>query len=90
MTEQRPRCARPTGDDPVWCFLAAVVTHEAAHTSEGTERQALEAEIAQLRRCQAAGHLPPSDGLRAVSYVAKVEAKLRAIRDSRQSSVGSR
>ena len=59
--------ADPTGEDPVWCFLAAVVTHEAAHTSEGTERQALEAEIAQLRRCQAAGHLPPSDGLRAVS-----------------------
>lgn len=79
-----------TDHDPVWCLLAAVVSHEAAHTSEDTERQALEAEIAQLRRCQRAGHLPPTDGLRAVSHIAKVEARLRAIRDSRQSSVGRR
>lgn len=77
----------PWAHDAVWCFLAAVVSHEAAHVSEGTERQALEAEIAQLRRCQAAGHLLPSDGMRAVSHVAKVEAKLRAIQ--RQSTVFS-
>ena len=35
----------------LWCQLAEVLAHEAAHTSPLTERQALMAEAAQLRRC---------------------------------------
>ena len=69
-----------TNQESVWCLLAAVLSHEAAHDAVNTERLALEAEVAQLRRCQADGHLPPTDGLRAASYVAKAEAKLRDYR----------
>ena len=70
-----------TDQESVWCLLAAVLSHEAAHTALNTERQALEAELEQLRRCQAAGHLLPTDGWRAASHLAKVEARLRECRE---------
>ena len=72
---------RTSNHEYVWCQLAAVVAHEAAHTGPLTERQALTAEIAQLRRCLFAGHLHSGDGWSAVSYVGKVEAKLRNPRE---------
>lgn len=72
---------RTTSHEYVWCLLAAVVAHEAAHTGPLTERQALTAEIAQLRRCLFAGHLHSSDGWSAVSYLGKVETKLRSPRE---------
>jgi hypothetical protein len=65
----------------VWCLLAAILTHEAAHTTPLTERQALIAEAAQLRRCLLAGHLYSGDGWSAGSYLQKVEAKLRHPRE---------
>ena len=78
MTERQPYCvADLTDQESVWCLLAAVLSHEAAHTAVNTERQALKAELEQLRRCQAAGHLLPTDGWRAASHLAKVEARLR-------------
>jgi hypothetical protein len=72
---------RTTNHEYVWCLLAAVVAHEAAHTGLLTEVQALTAEIAQLRRCLLAGHLYAGDGWSAVSYLGKVEAKLRHPRE---------
>ncbi len=70
-----------THHEYVWCLLAAVVAHEMAHTGPLTERQALTAETVQLRRCLFAGHLHSSDGWSAVSYLGKVEAKLRNPRE---------
>ncbi len=64
-----------------WCLLAAVLAHEAAHTALRTERQALMAEAAQLRRCLFAGHLSSGDGWSPVTYLDKVEAKLRHPRE---------
>lgn len=66
-----------TGQDEVWCLLAAVLSHEAVHTAVNTEREALEAEAAQLRRCVIARHLPAADLGLVVSHVSKIEAKLR-------------
>ena len=68
---------RATGQDEVWCFLAAVLSHEAAHTGVDTERQALEAEAAQLRQCAVASHLAAGDVAKIASRLAKIEAKLR-------------
>jgi hypothetical protein len=65
----------------VWCQLAAVVAHEAAHTAPLTERQALTAEVAQLRRCLFAGHLHAKNGWNGVAYLGKVEARLRNPRE---------
>jgi hypothetical protein len=65
-----------TQKEYVWCLLAAVFAHESAHTTPATERQALVAEAAQLRRCLSAGHLFAGDGWSALSYLGKVEAKL--------------
>jgi hypothetical protein len=45
----------------VWCLLAAVLAHESAHTTPNTERDALMAEAAQLRRCISSGHLFPDE-----------------------------
>jgi hypothetical protein len=70
-----------TQHEYVWCLLAAVLAHEAAHTAPGTERQALIAEAAQLRRCLFAGHLFSSDGWNPLAYLGKVEAKLRNPRE---------
>jgi hypothetical protein len=70
-----------TSHEYIWCLLAAVFAHEAAHISPNTERQALTAEAAQLRRCLFAGHLHAADGWSAVSYLGKVEAKLRNPRE---------
>lgn len=70
-----------TNSEYVWCLLAAVLTHESAHTAPLTERQALSAEAAQLRRCLLAGHLYSGDGWSAGSYLLNVEAKLRHPRD---------
>jgi hypothetical protein len=72
---------RTTNHEYVWCLLAAVVAHETAHTGPLTEVQALTAEIAQLRHCLLAGHLHSGDGWSAVSYLGKVEAKLRHPRE---------
>ena len=72
---------RLTTREYVWCLFAAVFSHEAAHTAPLTERQALAAELAQLRRCLLAGHLHASDGWSAASYVGKVQAKLRSPRE---------
>jgi hypothetical protein len=66
-----------TNHEYIWCLLAAVLTHEAAHTKPDTEREALEAEAAQLRRCLFAGHLYSSSGWSSGDYLQKVEAKLR-------------
>lgn len=65
----------------LWCLLAAVLAHEAAHTAPMTERQALTAEASQLRQCLFAGHLPSTDGWSTGAYLQKVEAKLRNPRD---------
>lgn len=72
-----------TQRDYVWCLLAAVVAHENAHTALNTERQALTAELAQLRRCLFAGHLHATDGWNAITYLGKLEAKLRNPREHR-------
>jgi hypothetical protein len=72
---------RSTHHEYVWCLLAAVIAHEAQHTAPKTERQALLAEAAQLRRCLFAGHLHSGDGWSAVTYLGKVEAKLRHPRE---------
>lgn len=72
---------RTTNYEYVWCLLAAVLTHEAAHTAPMTERQALMAEAEQLRRCLFAGHLYSGDGWSPLSYLQKVEAKLRHPRE---------
>jgi hypothetical protein len=66
-----------TNDDYVWCLLAAVLTHEAAHTTPETEPEALKAEASQLRECLFAGHLYSSSGWSAGAYLQKVEAKLK-------------
>ena len=66
-----------TGQDEVWCFLSAVLSHEAAHSAINTEQQALEAEAEQLRRCLFASHPPGGDVGRLASYISKVEAKLQ-------------
>jgi hypothetical protein len=68
---------RLTNHEYIWCLLAAVLTHEAAHATPDTEREALEAEAAQLRQCLFAGHLYSSSGWSAGDYLQKVEAKLR-------------
>jgi hypothetical protein len=65
----------------VWCLLAAVLAHESAHTTPETERQALMAEAAQVRRCLFAGHLYSAGGWNPLAYLQKVEAKLRAPRE---------
>jgi hypothetical protein len=70
-----------TNHEYVWCLLAAVLAHEAAHTGPNTERAALIAEAEQLRRCLFAGHLHAADGWSAVSYLGKVEAKIRKPRE---------
>jgi hypothetical protein len=66
-----------TGQDDVWCLLAAVLTHEAAHRAINTEREALEAEAARLRDCLMSGHLSQGEVLRLASSIARIEAKLR-------------
>jgi hypothetical protein len=68
---------RLTNHEYIWCLLAAVLTHESAHTRPDTEREALQAEAAQLRQCLFAGHLYSSSGWSAGDYLQKVEAKLR-------------
>jgi hypothetical protein len=72
---------RSTQHDYVWCLLAAVLAHESAHTRPNTERDALMAEAAQLRRCLAAGHLFAQSGWNPLTYLGKVEAKLRRPRE---------
>jgi len=70
-----------TSREYVWCQLAAVLVHEAAHTAPLTERQALAAEAAQLRHCLFAGHLHTENGWSGVAYLGKVEARLRNPRE---------
>jgi hypothetical protein len=70
-----------TSREYVWCLLAAVLAHEAAHAVPLTERAALIAEANQLRRCLWEGHLFSADGWSALSYLGKVEAKLRNPRE---------
>jgi hypothetical protein len=70
-----------TNDEYVWCLLAAVIAHEAAHQAPLTERQALGAEAEQLRLCLRAGHFHTSSGWSAGAYLQKVEAKLRRPRE---------
>jgi hypothetical protein len=70
-----------THQDHVWCLLVAVLAHESAHNEPHTEREALTAEIAQLRLCLFAGHPHASDGWNLAAYLAKVEAKLRNPRE---------
>lgn len=65
----------------LWCQLAAVLAHEAAHTTTLTEREALTAEAEQLRRCLAKGHLHSSDGWNAGAYLMQLEARLRNPRE---------
>ena len=65
----------------LWCLLAAIVAHESAHTTLMTERQALTAEAAQLRRCLFDGHLFTGDGWSPATYLGKVEAKLKEPRE---------
>jgi len=65
----------------VWCLLAAIVAHESAHTAPMTERQALTAEAEELRRCLFDGHLFTGDEWSPVTYLGKVEAKLRHPRE---------
>ena len=67
----------------VWCLLAAVLAHEAAHTAPETERQALTAELALLRRCLVAGHLHAEDGWNAATYLGRLEGRLRNPREHR-------
>ena len=72
-----------TQSEYVWCLLAAVVAQEAAHTAPDTERQALTAETAQLRRCLFAGHLHAADGWNATTYLGRLEGRLRNPRKHR-------
>ena len=72
-----------THHEYVWCLLAAVLAHESAHTALNTERQALTAELGQLRRCLFAGHLHATDGWNATTYLGRVEARLRNPREHR-------
>lgn len=72
---------RATVKEYVWCQLAALIAHEAAHTGPETEREALRREAEQLRRCLSAGHLHSSDGWSAAGYLMKVEARLRNPRE---------
>lgn len=65
----------------VWCLLAAVLAHEAAHTAPQTERQALAAEAAQLRHCLFDGHLHTGSAWSAGAYLQQVEARLRNPRE---------
>ena len=82
---RRPWCSGPARHTIgyVWCLLAAVLAHESAHTALNTERQALTAELGQLRRCLFAGHLHATDGWNATTYLGKVEARLRNPREHR-------
>jgi hypothetical protein len=73
--------AGTTNDAYVWCLLAAVLAHEAAHITPLTERQALIAEAEQLQHCLHAGHLYTSNGWSAGAYLQQVEAKLRQPRE---------
>jgi hypothetical protein len=61
----------------VWCLLVAVLAHEAAHTAPRTEREALAAELKQLRRCFSRGHLQPRNDWSPMGYIGKVEARLK-------------
>jgi hypothetical protein len=70
-----------THHEYVWCLLAAVITHETAHTGPNTERQALEAEVKQLRECMLKSHLFATDGWNSLAYLGAVEAKLRNPRE---------
>lgn len=70
-----------TQKEYIWCLLAAVLTHESAHTAPKTEREALTAEAAQLGRCLRAGHLFSGDGWNPVNYLGKVQARLRNPRE---------
>jgi hypothetical protein len=72
---------RATVKEYVWCRLAAVIAHEAAHTAPETERAALLSEAEQLRRCLLKGHLHSSDGWSAGAYLMKVRARLRNPRE---------
>ncbi len=72
---------RTTNNHYVWCLLAAVLAHEAAHTEPMTERRAVMAELAQLRRCLLAGHLSSGDGWSPLWYLQKVQARLRNPRE---------
>jgi hypothetical protein len=67
----------------VWCLLASVISHEAAHTAPDTEHQALRAEAALLRRCLLAGHLHAADGWNAPGYLGRLEGRLRNPREHR-------
>jgi hypothetical protein len=66
-----------TGQDDVWCLLAAVLTHEAAHTAIDTEREALKAQAAQLRDCVMSGHLSAGEVVRLASSLSKIDAKVK-------------
>ena len=70
-----------TNQEYLWCQLAAVLAHEAAHVTPSTERQALLAEAEQLRRCLLAGHMHTSTGWSAGAYLQNVEARLRQPRE---------
>lgn len=70
-----------TQKEYLWCLLAAVIAHEAAHVAPLTERAALAAELAELQRCLQRGHLHTSTQWSAVAYLGKVEAKLRNPRE---------
>lgn len=72
---------RSTTHEYVWCLLAAVLAHESAHAAPLTERQALTAEAAQVRRCLFAGHLYGGNAWSPLAYLHKVEAKLRRPRE---------
>jgi hypothetical protein len=72
---------RTSNHEYVWCLLAAMIAHEAAHSAPMTERQALIAEAEQLRRCLFAGHLYTGNGWSAGAYLQKVEARLRQPRE---------
>ena len=65
----------------VWCQLAAVLAHESAHVAPPTERQALTAEAAQVRRCLFAGHLYTGDDWSPHAYLQAIEARLRSPRE---------
>ena len=70
-----------TNDEYLWCLLAAVLAHEAAHVAPQTEREALIAEADQLRRCLFGGHLHTGRDWSAGAYLQQVEAKLRQPRE---------
>jgi len=72
---------RTTNHEYVWCLLAAVLAHESAHAAPLTERQALTAEAAQVRRCLFAGHMNSGSDWSPLGYLNAVEAKLRRPRE---------